>query len=331
MKSTSDPLVSVVTPVYNGEKYLGDCIESVLAQSYKNWEYIIVNNCSTDGSLSVAEKYAAKDARIKIFSNKQLLPIMKNWNHALRQTSRAGKYCKVVHADDLIFPQCIELMVRVAEDHPSVGIVGSYGLKGKKIVSDRLPFPDESISGRKLCRRALRGRVHPFPRPTALLIRSDLISRNEPFYNESNLQADHEVCYEILRNHDFGFVHQVLTFMRVHDNSVTSSDFDTYAKLYYTNLALLIKYGPVFLSDNEYKKILNRRIQNYYLFLAFSLFSMKNKDFWNYHRSALNDLGYKFTRLRLYAIIFTQFINNPRMTLSKIKSSMLSSRQFDNP
>ena len=79
MNSTSEPLVSIVTPVFNGELYLEECIQSVLAQPYENWEYIIVNNCSTDRSLAIAEKYAEKDARIKIFSNKQLLPIMKNF------------------------------------------------------------------------------------------------------------------------------------------------------------------------------------------------------------------------------------------------------------
>ena len=57
---------------------------------------------------------------------------MQNWNHALRKISPNSKYCKIVHADDWIFPQCIEQMVSVAERNPSVGIVGSYGLKGNE-------------------------------------------------------------------------------------------------------------------------------------------------------------------------------------------------------
>ena len=59
------PLVSVLTPVYNCEKYLRTCIESVLAQTYTNWEYVIVNNCSTDGTLAIAQEYAAADSRIR--------------------------------------------------------------------------------------------------------------------------------------------------------------------------------------------------------------------------------------------------------------------------
>ena len=60
------PLVSVVTPVHNGEAFLRECIESVLAQTYSHWEYIIVDNCSTDRTLEIASEYAIKDTRIKI-------------------------------------------------------------------------------------------------------------------------------------------------------------------------------------------------------------------------------------------------------------------------
>src|SRR5438093_8149037 len=63
MKIDCQPLVSVVTPIYNGEKYLAECIESVLAQTYQNWEYVIVNDCSTDRSLDIAQYYTHKIGR----------------------------------------------------------------------------------------------------------------------------------------------------------------------------------------------------------------------------------------------------------------------------
>src|SRR5262245_9335007 len=109
------PPVSVLTPVYNGENYLAECIESVLAQSYQNWEYIIVNNCSTDRSLEIAQSYAQKDARICIRNNRTLVGVSENHNIAVGQISPASKYCKVVHADDWLFPECIMEMVKVAE------------------------------------------------------------------------------------------------------------------------------------------------------------------------------------------------------------------------
>ncbi len=69
------PLVSVVTPVHNGEAFLAECIESVLAQSYDRWEYTIVNNCSTDRSLEVAERYAQKDSRVRVISTERVLDV----------------------------------------------------------------------------------------------------------------------------------------------------------------------------------------------------------------------------------------------------------------
>jgi glycosyltransferase involved in cell wall biosynthesis len=80
----SEPLVSIVTPVYNTDKYLAECIESVLAQTYKNWDYLIVNNRSTDKSLEIAESYARKEPRIRIHTMSEFLSLMKNWNHAMR-------------------------------------------------------------------------------------------------------------------------------------------------------------------------------------------------------------------------------------------------------
>ena len=79
------PLVSIVTPVYNGESYLAECIESVCAQTYSNWEYVIVDNRSTDRTREIAENYAGKDPRIRVHVNETFLPLMQNWNHALRE------------------------------------------------------------------------------------------------------------------------------------------------------------------------------------------------------------------------------------------------------
>jgi glycosyltransferase involved in cell wall biosynthesis len=91
----SQPFVNVVTPVYNGEKYLSECIESVLSQTYENWEYVIVNNCSSDRSLKIAQDYAEKDSRVRVHDNRDFLPMVGNFNHSLLQISPESKYCKV--------------------------------------------------------------------------------------------------------------------------------------------------------------------------------------------------------------------------------------------
>src|ERR1044071_508009 len=120
------PLVSVVTPFYNTDDYLAEAIESVLAQTYKNFEYILVNNCSTDNSRAIAERYAALDPRIRLVHNERLVPQLENYNGALRRIAPESRYFKMVQADDSIFPRCLEDMVAVAEAHPSVAVVSSY-------------------------------------------------------------------------------------------------------------------------------------------------------------------------------------------------------------
>jgi len=143
MNTSFQPLVSVITPVYNEADHLAECIESVLAQSYQNWDYTIVNNCSTDGSLGIARRYAAQDRRIRVHDNQEFLAALPNHNFALRQISASSKYCKVVLGDDWIFPECLEKMVAVAEEHPSVGIVSGYAWRehGSNGRVCRIPAP----------------------------------------------------------------------------------------------------------------------------------------------------------------------------------------------
>src|SRR5438046_10664249 len=102
MNNTDQPLVSILTPVYNGEAYLRECIESVLRQTYRNWEYIIVNNRSEDATLAIAEEYARRDPRIRIHTNSEFVSSLANNNIALPQLSHANSLCKLLHTDYLL-------------------------------------------------------------------------------------------------------------------------------------------------------------------------------------------------------------------------------------
>lgn len=298
MKLEFQPLVTVLTPVYNGEKYLEECIESILSQTYQNWEYLIVNNCSTDRTLEIAKRYAEKDHRIHIHNNNKFLSLIQNHNHAFTLISSESKYCKVLQADDWLFPECIEKMVEIAEKYPSVGIVGSYRLDDIKVNCDGLPYPSTVVSGREICRSTLLRELYVFGSPTTLLFRSELIRNRNPFYNEKNLHADKEACFDILQNSDFGFVHQILSFTRRENEAMT-----TFAKRVNSyilgDLMILKKYGPIYLNDDEFRQILNLSIKNYYRFLAKSIFKNKGKEFWNYHKSGLKEIGYSINLIKL--------------------------------
>jgi glycosyltransferase involved in cell wall biosynthesis len=328
MDMQTQPLVSVVTPVYNGEKYLAECIESILAQTYHNWEYIIVNNCSTDRSLEIAQEYAKKDVRIRIHNNQEFVDREANENIAFRQIAPESQYCKMVHADDWLFSECLMQMVKVAEAHPSVGIVGAYRLDGTRINLDGLPYPSTVISGREICRRTLLHQdLYLFGSPTSLLIRSKFIRDRKTFYNESNMHGDKEACFHVLQHADFGFVHQVLTYSRRHSEAATSfaKRFNTYLL---GNLIILTKYGPLYLNREEYDKCLKRHMKRYYLFLGQSLLWKREKQVFDYHKKSMRDLGYSLSWTKLLGILLLEVADllcNPKKTAEGLARRIMRS------
>jgi glycosyltransferase involved in cell wall biosynthesis len=278
----------VVTPVHNGERYLAECIESVLAQTYDNWQYLVVDNCSSDRTPEIARDYAARDSRVRLHQSEEFLPIIANWNRALRLIPSGAKYCKVVHADDTLFPECLERMVDVAERSPSVTLVTSYALWGDEVRHQGVPYPLEVVDGREICRSTLQGNCYVFGSPSSLLLRAADVRARPSFYNEQNLHADTEVCFDLLRDADLGFVHQILTRTRVHDEAMTSSSvrINTFHDAW---LTIHIKYGEFYLGRREYHRRLVARLRRYALFLAKAVIKAKFRDprFRNHHRVAL--------------------------------------------
>jgi len=329
MDSAALPLVSVVTPVYNNEKDLAECIESVLAQTYPNWDYTIVNNCSSDKSGEIARRYAARNSRIRVVDNQKFLRVVPNHNLALRQISPGSKYCKMVFADDWIFPRCIEEMVSVAEEHPSVGIVQAYGLwevigpgtREHVVMWGGLPYPSKVVPGRNICRRTFLEGLDIFGTATSLLYRSDLVRSHDPFYNESNFHADKEACVVLLKNCDFGFVHQVLTFTRGRPGSLNKISVDMFMDIG-CSLHTLIAHGPHFLTKAEFEDRLDRHLAEYYNFLAVSLMrGRRDKKFWDFHKRKLSEtVGFSRARLaRATLMRLCKSVLHPYETLGKLR------------
>jgi glycosyltransferase involved in cell wall biosynthesis len=316
---TSQPLVSVITPLYNNEEYLEECIESVLAQTYQNWDYTIINNRSTDGSRAIARRYAAQDSRIRVLDTDEFLRVVPNHNFALRQISPASKYCKMVFADDWIFPDCLEQMVNVAEQHSSVGIVGAYVLEGVGISCTGLPYPSPFVDGRQVCRDHLLKSQYVFGSPNSLLYRSDLVRNHDPFFNEANIHADTELCFALLRKCDFGFVHQVLTFTRVREGSLTGMAQDLEASLA-GRLQILLEYSSDFLDAREKETLLASHLSEYYRSLGKSLILGRTKIL-SYHKAKLSasSVGFSHTRLLGGAVAtLWRLGTNPGESIAKV-------------
>jgi glycosyltransferase involved in cell wall biosynthesis len=284
--------------VYNEAEYLSESIESVLAQTYQNWNLTVIDNCSTDGSLDVARRYAGKDRRIRIHENREFLPVIRNHNVAMRQISPKSQYCKVVLGDDWIFPNCVEQMVELAEANASVGIVGAYALEGQRVAWTGLPYPSSVVSGREICRRHLLEGLYVFGSANAVLYRADLVRSRDPFYNEANIHADTEVCFTLLKGCDFGFVHQILTFTRVRPRSLTSFSDDLQTH-FASMLQLLVTHAPDYLTPEECQARLARHLSEYYRFLGKSPILGRDKQFWDYHKGELTKAGFRFSRARV--------------------------------
>lgn len=114
------PKVSVLMTAYNREKYIGAAIDSVLAQTYENWELIITNDCSKDRTLEIAQSYAANDSRIRVYTNERNLGDYPNRNRAASYAK--GKYLKYLDSDDLMYPWALDSMVGMMEQYPQAKI-----------------------------------------------------------------------------------------------------------------------------------------------------------------------------------------------------------------
>lgn len=118
---TNKPLISVVLPSYNGEEFLKQSIESVINQTYSNWELIIVNDCSTDKTLEIASGYAKKDDRIRVIANDVNKKLPASLNIGFRQAR--GEYFTWTSDDNYFYPQAFEKMVNFLEEKQEYGMV----------------------------------------------------------------------------------------------------------------------------------------------------------------------------------------------------------------
>ncbi len=289
------PLVSVVTPFHNAAPYLAQCIESVLSQSYPAFEYILSDNFSTDGSRDIAEKYAGCDSRIRLIGQPQLLGQVQHYNHALAEISPVSVYCKVVQADDWIFPTCLQLMVEVFEKSESIGLVSAYDLKADKVRGSGFPFSPSYFSGKDAARMYLRTGIFVFGSPTTVMYRSSLVRDRRPFYEENLLHEDTEKCMEILKRWDFGFVYQVLSFLRVGNESISSA-FRTYQPDILDRYIIVERFASAFLDADEAATLRHRTRQVYYRSLACEALRFRGLDFWSYHLEGLKTLEQRLDR-----------------------------------
>ncbi len=327
----SSPLVSVVIPVYNGQDVIADAIRSVLAQTYEDFDLTIANNCSTDGTAAVVEEFARTDSRVRLYNATEFIPVVASHNRAFTLISDDAAYCKILGADDLLFPNCLAELVGLAEQHPSIGMVCSHFVFGDR-VNPGAPFPRTFFTGREICRLQLLGALRVFGAPSTSLLRASVLREKRPFYHPLRFHADTDAYLDLLQDHDFGFVHQILSYNCQGEKSPTSRYVNGFGGVEAAAVDEVERWGQAYLAPDEYRARRRTVWRQYYKLLAYHLFELRTRDFWEFHHTFLRDLGYTLdhAQLAMYAALRVADVAfNPLRTLTNVAHRVSEATEHD--
>jgi glycosyltransferase involved in cell wall biosynthesis len=210
-----NPKVTVLMSVYNGEKYLREAIDSILNQTFMDFEFLIINDGSTDSTVEILQSY--DDPRIKIINNVENIGLTKSLNKGLRIAR--GTYIARMDCDDISLPERLEKQINYLNAHPEVGVLGTaYRLidaNGHDLEIMRMPINDLQIRWTSLF-------DNPFAHPT-VMIRKNFMIKNKLNYDEAFLLSEDYDLWTRMLNYTRGMnLSEPLIQYRVHANTVTS-------------------------------------------------------------------------------------------------------------
>ncbi|MEO8578451.1 MAG: glycosyltransferase family 2 protein [Gemmatimonadales bacterium] len=223
-KIAGAPMVSVVITVFNREDFIAESIESVLGQTWKNLEVVVVDDCSTDQSYTIAERYLS-DPRVRVFRNDTNLGQFPNRNRAAALA--VGEFLKFHDSDDVMYPHCIEFMAPplIAEPRAALALTSSRSWEGGRVpmlLSPELAFEREFLG---------IGLLNGGP-ANALFRKSPFIEQGG--FDDIGAGSDHLFWMRYLAVHSVLLVNADLFFYRRHQGQEMVSDeaAASYARLY---------------------------------------------------------------------------------------------------
>jgi glycosyltransferase involved in cell wall biosynthesis len=207
------PLVSIVLPVYNGEKYLTESLDSVLSQTYQNWELVIINDGSTDGTENLILNY--QDKRIKYLKNDGNKGIIFSLNRGIQESK--GVYIARLDADDIALPFRIEKQVEFLSDNLDYVLCGSYfqtiDSKGKLLKTVTFPSNNRDAQSYLL--------LHNCFCHSAIMMRSH-IAKELKYDEKFQVCEDYDLWYRISRVGKILNLPVVAILYRVHDSNMST-------------------------------------------------------------------------------------------------------------
>lgn len=268
------PLVSVIMPVYNAENYLAEAIESILKQTYRNFEFIIVDDASTDNSKPIIKKYAKKDRRIRSYFSKS--------NHGeaaarnLGFSKARGEYIAVMDGDDISDNKRLEKQVDYLTKHRDTVVMGSNIsiMDSTSTVYGERHYTENDREIRKEI-----GWKSPFAHPTVMMKKNALDLAKG--YDEGLLQApDYDLWFRLLRLGKGHNLQEKLLIYRVHDsnskiNAKRTIHYTTKIQRRYLFDKTCFNFKALLLHSLHYPLML---VPNRWVVRLFKLTSIKNRD-----------------------------------------------------
>ncbi len=250
------PLISILTTVFNREKYLAECIESVLALNYQNWELILVDDCSKDNSASIIKEFARKDDRIHFFQNEKNLGDYPNRNKAASYAN--GKYLKYLDADDTIYKYSLDYMVDAMEKFPEAALGLSFNT-----IDDKAPFPQVSEPSETIHAEFL-GKSIIGCGPSASIIKNDVFKEIGGFSGKPYV-GDHELWFKIGLHYPIVKLQPSLVWWRVHNEQQIVNERKNLdiRNIRFQNQLEHLEICKNQLSSEEFKYAIDRIKQNY--------------------------------------------------------------------
>lgn len=229
------PLVSICIPTYNGASYLKECLDSILAQTFADFEVILVDDGSSDNTVEIAREYARRDKRIRVEQNEHNLGLVNNWNRCVELAS--GEWIKFVFQDDFIEETCTEKLLKVANPETTIiccrrkfcfedGVEPKIRKSYLKIPTIDALFPKKTnISPVEFCEVALDNYwINFIGEPNNVLFRRSVFFQFGPFNKHFISLCDYEYWLRIAVNRGLSYVPEILATFRVHNKGTTALD-----------------------------------------------------------------------------------------------------------
>lgn len=206
------PTISVIMSVYNGESYLKDSIDSILNQTFNDFQFIIVNDNSNDSSKEIILSYA--DERIIYLENKQNIGLASSLNKAIKKAK--GIFIARMDDDDIAYADRFRLQVDFLESNPKIGIVGTYA----NLIGDRTGIRKHDKESDLLKLKSFFS--CQFCHPTVMLRKAVLVDNNLNYNEAFTTAQDYELWSRLIRFTDFATIPQILLDYRFHDKQLSS-------------------------------------------------------------------------------------------------------------